>query len=31
MILQVKGLLQEVASVDAIVLQPDALPLAANA
>ena len=28
--LQVKGLLQEVASVDAIVLQPDALPLAAN-
>jgi len=28
---QVKGLLQEVASVDAIVLQPDALPLAANA
>jgi len=29
--LQVKGLLQEVASVDAIVLQPDALPLAANA
>ncbi len=27
---QVKGLMQEVASVDMIVLQPDALPLAAN-
>ncbi len=29
--LQVKGLMLEIASVDAIVLQPDALPLAANA
>jgi uncharacterized coiled-coil DUF342 family protein len=29
--LQIKGLLQEVASFDAIVLYPDALPLAANA
>ena len=28
--LQVKGLMQEIASVDAIVLQPDALPMAAN-
>ncbi len=28
---QVQGLMQEVANVDAIVLQPDALPLAANA
>jgi CII-binding regulator of phage lambda lysogenization HflD len=29
--LQIKGLMQEIASVDLIVLQPDALPLAANA
>jgi Dynamin family len=29
--LQVQGLMQEIANVDAIVLQPDALPLAANA
>jgi len=29
--LQIRGLLQEVASFDAIVLHPDALPLAANA
>jgi hypothetical protein len=28
--LQIKGLVEEVASVDAIVLHPDALPLAAN-
>jgi hypothetical protein len=28
--LQIKGLMQEIASVDLIVLQPDALPLAAN-
>ena len=29
--LQIEGLMQEIGGVDAIVEQPDALPLAANA